>query len=70
VVTDSVHVIRVSALPDDQEAAVVCEPEGPVLIYMREEDITAAGALALQSAMDSARDAYHRAWELPAVLAS
>jgi hypothetical protein len=40
-----------------------------VIIYMREDHITDAGATALQSAMDCARDVYHRAWRLPAVLA-
>jgi hypothetical protein len=69
-VSDSVHVLRVAALPDNQEAAVAFNRDGSVIIYMREDHITDAGATALQSAMDCARDVYHRAWRLPAVLAS
>lgn len=68
--TDSVHVLRLPALPDNEKVAVAVNPEGSVTIYMREDDITATAATALQSAMDCARDAYHRAWNLPTVLAS
>jgi hypothetical protein len=57
-------------LPEGQEAAVAFDCDGSVIIYMREDHITAAGATALQGAMDRARDVYHRAWHLPTVLAS
>lgn len=67
-VTDSVHVLRVSALPNNQEAVVGFDRDGEVIIYMREDHITEAGATALESAIDCARDAYHRAWKLPAIL--
>jgi hypothetical protein len=60
-VTDSVHVLRVPALPDGQEAAVALDCDGEMIIYMREDHATATGAVVLQSAMDSARDVCRRA---------
>jgi hypothetical protein len=69
-VTDSVHVLRVPALPDNQEAAVALDCDGSMIIYMREDHTTATGAVVLQSAMDSARDACRRAWKLSTAFAS
>lgn len=68
--SDSVHVLRVPELPDNQQVVVDVDPDGEVIIYMREDYIIGAGAAVLALAMDCARDAYHRAWELPSVLAS
>jgi hypothetical protein len=41
-----------------------------MIIYMREDHTTATGAMVLQSAMDSARDACRRAWKLSTAFAS
>ena len=43
--TDSVHVLRVPALPDNQEAAVALDCDGSMIIYMREDHTTIGYAL-------------------------
>lgn len=65
----SVRVERVSELPKGQQAAVELWPDGTVTYYLHEDHITETGAEALQSVLTSARNAYHQAWDLPAVSA-
>lgn len=41
--------------------------DGTVIYYMHEAHITLTGAGALETVLNSARDAYHQAWNLPEV---
>ncbi len=65
----SVHVQRVSELPDDQSASIAFHPDGTVTIYMREEDLTPAGAVALEAILTQGRTECHYRWGLPLALA-
>lgn len=65
----SVHVQRVHELPDDQRAAIAMHHDGTVIIYVREDDLTTAGAIALETILSQGRVEYHHHWGLPLALA-
>lgn len=67
--SESVRVQRVSELPDKQSAAIAFHRDGTVIIYMREEDLTPAGAIALEAILAQGRVDYHKQWGLPLALA-
>lgn len=67
--SESVHVQRVSELPDDQRAAIAFHHDGSVIIYMRKDDLTPAGAAALEGILTQGRTEYHHLWGLPLALA-
>jgi hypothetical protein len=59
----------VSELPNDQSAAIAFHHDGSVIVYMLEDEITAAGAVALEAILAQGRTEYHREWGLPLALA-
>lgn len=63
--SESVHVKRVSELPDDETASIAFHRDGSVVIFMREDYITPEGALALEAILGQGRAEYHRQWGLP-----
>lgn len=67
--TESVHVQRVHALPDEQNAAIAFHHDGTVIVYVQEDLLTPDGALALEAVLSQGRDEYHYQWGLPLVLA-
>lgn len=69
-VSESVHVVRVPALPDDQESAIAFRRDGSVIIYMLEEHITAIGAAALEGVLSAGRIEYDRQWGHPLTMAA
>ena len=60
--SESVHVVRVRSLPDNQRVAIASKPDGAAIIYIHIEQITAEGALALESALTASRADYERWW--------
>jgi hypothetical protein len=68
-VTESVHVQRVPDLPNDESASIAFHHDGSVVIFMRDDLITAAGAAALEAILGQGRTEYHRQWGLPLAIA-
>lgn len=69
-VSESVHVLRVSALPDNQESAIAFHHDGSVIIYLLEKDITPTGALALEGILSAGRVEYDQRWGHPLAIAA
>ena len=68
--SESVHVQRKPYLPDGQIVAIVYQPDGSIVYFIREDHISADGALALEAILTASRNKYHRQWGLPRVTAA
>lgn len=50
--------------------AIVYQPDGSIIYFIREDHISNDGAVALEAILTASRDEYHRQWGLPLVSAA